>query len=475
MGEAAGAVIGQRHRTSIGDAGTVVIADIIVVIAQRRTDGAALADAEAVAKSVALIRLRRLAEATGGVADSAGIGDRRGVAIADSIAAIAQHRTDGAALADAEAVAERVALIRLRRLGEAAGAVIGQRHRTSIGDSGTVDVGDGIAVIAQRRTDGAALVDFEAVAESVALIRLRRLGEAAGAVIGQRHRTSIGDSGTVDVGDGIAVIAQRRTDGAALVDFEAVAESVALIRLRRLGEAAGAVIGQRHRTSIGDAGTVVIADIIVVIAQRRTDGAALADAEAVAKSVALIRLRRLAEATGGVADSAGIGDRRGVAIADSIAAIAQRRTDGAALADAEAVAERVALIRLRRLGEAAGAVTGQRHRTSIGDGGTVGGVDGIVAIAQRRGDGAALGDAKAVAERGALTHLRRLGEASAGERPCIGLRAVSRNRPGMRVVRQCHIEVPRIGEALSVVKRDGLKDSDYLREVVSTRNRPNSG
>ena len=74
-----------------------------------------------------------MAEATGGVADSAGIGDRRGVAIADSIAAIAQHRTDGAALADAEAVAERVALIRLRRLGEAAGAVIGQRHRTSIG------------------------------------------------------------------------------------------------------------------------------------------------------------------------------------------------------------------------------------------------------------------------------------------------------------------------------------------------------
>ena len=190
--------------------------------------------------------------------------------------------------------------------------------------------------------------------------------------------------------------------------------------------------------------------VLSLIAQRRTDGAALADAEAVAKRVALIRLRRLAEATGGVADSAGIGDRRGVAIADSIAAIAQRRTDGAALADAEAVAERVALIRLRRLGEAAGAVTGQRHRTSIGDGGTVGGVDGIVAIAQRRGDGAALGDAKAVAERGALTHLRRLGEASAGERPCIGLRAVSRNRPGMKSFDSATLRFPALAK-LSVL------------------------
>ena len=65
-------------------------------------------------------------------------------------------------------------------------------------------VADGIAVIAQRRTDGAALADAEAVAERVALIRLRRLGEAAGAVIGQRHRTSIGDGGTVDGGDSIA-------------------------------------------------------------------------------------------------------------------------------------------------------------------------------------------------------------------------------------------------------------------------------
>ena len=232
--------------------------------------------------------------------------------VADSIAAIAQRRTDGAALADAEAVAERVALIRLQRLGEAAGAVIGQRHRTSIVDGGTVGGGDSIAAIAQRRTDGAALADAEAVAERVALIRLQRLGEAAGAVIGQRHRTSIVDGGTVGGGDSIAAIAQRRTDGAALADAEAVAERVALIRLRRLGEAAGAVIGQRHRTSIVDGGTV-----------------------------------------GG---------------GDSIAAIAQRRTDGAALADAEAVAERVALIRLQRLGEAAGAVIGQRHRTNIVDG-----------------------------------------------------------------------------------------------------------
>ena len=54
------------------------------------------------------------------------------VAGVDSIAVIAQRRTDGAALGDAEAVAERVALIRLQRLGEAAGAVIGQRHRTKI-------------------------------------------------------------------------------------------------------------------------------------------------------------------------------------------------------------------------------------------------------------------------------------------------------------------------------------------------------
>ena len=113
--------------------------------------------------------------------------------VADIIAAIAQRRTDGAALADAEAVAERVALIRLRRLSEAAGAVIGQQHRTSILDGDSVGGADIIAAIAQRRTDGAALADAEAVAERVALIRLRRLAEAAGAVIGQRHRTSIGD------------------------------------------------------------------------------------------------------------------------------------------------------------------------------------------------------------------------------------------------------------------------------------------
>ena len=58
--------------------------------------------------------------------------------------------------------------------------------------------------------------------------------------------------GTVGGGDSIAAIAQRRTDGAALADAEAVAERVALIRLQRLGEAAGAVIGQRHRTNIDD-------------------------------------------------------------------------------------------------------------------------------------------------------------------------------------------------------------------------------
>ena len=321
MGEAAGAVIGQRHRTSIGDiCNNVAGGDSIAAIAQRRTDGAALVDAEAVAEHVALIRLQRLVEAAGAV-----IGQRHRTSIvdagtvggADSIAAIAQRRTDGAALADAEAVAERVALIRLPRLSEAAGAVIGQRHRTIIADRRHVGGGDSIAVIAQRRTDGAALADAEAVAERVALIRLQRLGEAAGAVIGQRHRTKIEDVCNVGGGDSIAAIAQRRTDGAALADVEAVAERVALIRLRRLGEAAGAVIGQRHRTSIFDEGIV--------------DG-------------------------GG-----------------SIGAIAQRRTDGAALADAEAVAERVALIRLQRLGEAAGAVIGQRHRTSILDGGSVGG------------------------------------------------------------------------------------------------------
>ena len=55
-------------------------------------------------------------------------------------------------------------------------------------------------------------------------------------------------------------------------------------------------------------------------------------------------------------------------VATVLPLIAQRRTDGAALADAEAVAERVALIRLRRLAEAAGAVIGQRHRTIIDDG-----------------------------------------------------------------------------------------------------------
>ena len=134
----------------------------------------------------------------------------------------------------------------------------GEHHRASIADAGTVAIADIIVVIAQRRTDGAALADAEAVAERVALIRLQRLAEAAGAVIGQRHRTSIVDGGTVGGGDSIAAIAQRRTDGAALADAEAVAERVALIRLQRLGEAAGAVIGQRHRTIIDDAGTVVV-------------------------------------------------------------------------------------------------------------------------------------------------------------------------------------------------------------------------
>ena len=214
-----------------------------------------------------------------GLADSAGIGDRRHVAGGESIAAIVQRRTDGAAAVNNQAIGKAIALGQSRGLCEGAG----QRHRTSIADESTVGGGDGIAVIVQRRIDGAALGDTDAVAERIALIRLRRLGEAAGAVIGQRHRTSIFDGGTVGGGDSIAAIAQRRTDGAALADADAVAERVALIRLRRLGEAAGAVIGQRHRTSIDDAGTVVIADIIVVIAQRRPDGAALADAEAVAK------------------------------------------------------------------------------------------------------------------------------------------------------------------------------------------------
>ena len=84
-------------------------------------------------------------------------------------------------------------------------------------------------------------------------------------------------------------------------------------------------------------------------------------------------------------------------------------------------------------------------------------------------------NADAVAERDALIRLRRLGEGSAGERPCIGVRAGCTIRGAFGVVRQCHIEVPRIGETLTVVERDGFKDSTYLREVVSARNRPNSG
>ena len=88
-------------------------------------------------------------------------------------------------------------------------------------------------------------------------------------------------------GDSIAAIAQRRTDGAALADVEAVAERVALIRLQRLGEAAGAVIGQPHSTRIEHAGTVAVADSIGAIAQRRKDVAALADAQAIGEAVAL--------------------------------------------------------------------------------------------------------------------------------------------------------------------------------------------
>ena len=399
--------------SAVADRCAVGIAESIGVVAQRRTDIAAVrVDKYAALKRVALIRLQRLGEAAGRAVDSAAIADGGGIDVANNIAAIAQRRTDGAAGVNDQAIGKVIALGRNRGLCEAAG----EHHRASIADAGTVAIADIIVVIAQRRTDGAALADAEAVAERVALIRLQRLGEAAGAVIGQRRRTSIVDGGIVGGGDSIAAIAQRRTDGAALADADAVAERVALIRLRRLGEAAGAVIGQRHRTLIDDVWKVVGGDSIAAIAQRRTDGAALADAEAVAERVALIRLPRLGEAAGAV-----IGQRHRTKIedvcnnvggGDSIAAIAQRRTDGAALADVEAVAERVALIRLRRLGEAAGAVIGQRHRTSIVDGGIVGGGDSIAAIAQRRTDGAALADAEAVAERVALIRLRRLGEAA---------------------------------------------------------------
>ena len=245
-------------------------------------------------------------------------------------------------------------------------------------------------------------------------------------------------------------------------------KAIALGQGRGLREGAG----QRHRTSIGDRRHVAVANSIAAIVQRRVDGAALGDADAVAERVALIRLRRLGEAAGGVADRAGIGDRRHVAVADSIGAIAQHRIDSAAAVNDQAIGKAIALGRGRGLREGAS----QRYRTTtIAVAGGIAVGDGIAIIAQRRNDGAALGDADAVAERGALIRLRRLAEASAGERPCIGVRAGCSSRGGLSVVRQRHIEVPRIGETLTVVERDGLKDSTYLREIVSARNRPNGG
>ena len=344
-----------------------------------------------------------MAEAAGGVADRAGIGDRRHVAVADSIGAIVQRRKDVAAAIDNQAIGKAIALGQGRGLRE----VAGQRHRTSIGDRRHVAVANSIAAIVQRRrTDGAALGDADVVAERVALIRLRRLAEAAGGVA---DRAGIGDRRHVAVADSIGAIAQHRIDGAAVVNDQAIGKAIALGQGRGLREGAG----QRHRTSIGDRRHVAVADSIGVIAQRRrTDGAALGDADAVAERVALIRLRRLAEAAGGVADRAGIGDRRHVAVADSIGAIVQRRKDVAAAIDNQAIGEAIALGQGRGLREGAG----QRHRTSIGDRRHVAGANSIAAIAQRRVDGAALGDVDAVAERVALIRLRRLGEAAGAGR-----------------------------------------------------------